>query len=355
MSARSYLYGRGDAEIWALLRDRAFWTLTRTLFDGPPTVCRPSDETQQVAADRALSCELLRRAEDGFDAGRRLVMVPSAALQEAIEAMAPGLDRYVAITSEAVGRLVDAYERTEASRHLPWNRTEHAVIAGMLLDLSVGSQLWLRGEIAQAYDETAVWVFQEKVGQNAFGVQWIQAEARASGFAQLWHQDVERPDLRLPPSAVGALLDQVLDDLPLPPRDRLLLRHLGLIRAADGDRCAIPAFSPPDMERHLLPVLWETASLLVEQAAVPALTEATKVSWWVQRGERSSSRHALVRALLEAGVDRVIAAGVLSPFPAGQASPGWGRWLWAERPGPRTLVAGAFGHGPAPMPVEEGL
>ncbi|HEX7241878.1 MAG TPA: hypothetical protein VF263_16470, partial [Longimicrobiaceae bacterium] len=153
-----------------------------------------------------------------------------------------------------------------------------------------------------------------------------------------------RADLRVPPTAVTALAHLALgDDRPLPPREGLLLRYLGLVEASpDSDRCTVAAFTARDMDEHLLPVLWRAAERLVAEGVLPALEAGRGADWWRQRAGEDSVHHALVRTILERGTDRVVATGSVSPFPAGPAADGWGRWLWAERPGSHTLVAGAF-------------
>jgi hypothetical protein len=57
-----------------------------------------------------------------------------------------------------------------------------------------------------------------------------------------------------------------------------------------------------------------------------------------------ASRHAGVRLILEYGIDRVISAGLIDPFPEGAEIPlHLGRWLWREPAGGPELVAGGFG------------
>ena len=344
---RCYLYGRGEAGVFALMKDPAFLRLLHGFFAGG--AASPASLHEEEAAARAVAAGLLEADGAGYAAGARLVPIPRAALHDAAGRMAPALDTYARIAAEAAPRVREAFGRTEAAALFGWERVEHTLMAGMLLDLSVGSRLWLDGHIRRGYDETLVWAFEESPGRNAFGVQWTPAADEAAGLAQLWHRGVTRAELRAPSSAVAALTRLALGGgEPLPAREGLLLRYLGVVESGPGgERCAVPAFGPADMDEHLLPVLWEAAERLVAEGVLPALEAGRRAAWWAPRAGEDAVHHALVRTVLERGTDRVVETGAVSPFPAGAPPAGWGRWLWAERPGERTLVGGAFEHAAA--------
>jgi hypothetical protein len=343
---RCYLYGRGDAAVSALMKDPAFRRLLPGLFADGTT--RPNGEDESAAALRAAAAGLLVPEGAGYAAGPRLVPIPRSASRDAAERMAPALDRYAEIAAGAAAELRDAFGRTAAAGAFAWERVEHTLVAGMLLDLSVGSRLWLDGHVRRGYDETLVWAFEETPGCNAFGVQWAPAAEEAAGLAQLWHRTVERAELRVPGAAAAALARRAFAGEPLPAREGLLLRYLGLVETGPGgERCAVPAFGADDMEEHLLPLLWRAAEELVAEGVLPALEAGRRAEWWAPRAGEDSVHHALVRTVLERGTDRVVETGGVSPFPAGAAPAGWGRWLWAERAGEHTLVAGAFEHAAA--------
>ena len=165
---------------------------------------------------------------------------------------------------------------------------------------------------------------------------------------------MERGDLRLGGDGVGALLAIARGEAAeVPPRQLLYLRYLGLVQGHGATAgCSFPTFDAAEMEQLLLPPLWHRAEQLVEEAVVPALTTGGAAPWWRDRTDLDSVRHALVRLVLEVGTDRVIDAGVLEPFPRRTPPPAWGRWLWEERSGQRTLVAGAFDDDDAAAPRE---
>jgi hypothetical protein len=340
---RCYVYGQGNAAIFALLKDPAFMRLLAGLFAAG--AARPASGAEEETAVRAAEAGLLSASGADYGAGPRLVPIPRHALRDASARMAPALDRYAAIAGEAAAGLREAYGRTGAAATLPWRQVEHTVVAGMLLDLSVGSRLWLDGHVERGCNDTLVWAFEDAPGVNAFGVQWSAAEGECAGLAQLWHGAVPRAELRVPGSAVASLARLALGDgHPLPPSERLLLRYLGLVEAGPdgGDRCTVATFGAHDMEEHLLPVLWSAAERLVAEGVLPALEAGLRAEWWSPRAGEDAVHHALVRMVLERGTDRVVDTGVVAPFAAGDAGAAWGRWLWAEHPGHPTLVAGGF-------------
>jgi hypothetical protein len=340
--SRCYLYGRGEPAVFSLMKDPAFTRLLRGLYAGG--VALPAQEDERETAARAVDAGLLQGNGSGYTPGPRLVVIPRHAVQDAARRMSPALDRYAEIAAAAAPELRDAYERTAAAAAFAWDRAEHTLMAGMLLDLSVGSRLWLDGHIRRGYDETLVWAFEETPGLNAFGVQWVAAEGETAGLAQLWHRGVQRTDLRISPPAVRELARLALGDDPPPSgKERLLLRYLGFTETAEGgERSRVPAFSAAEMDELLLPVLWRSAGRLVAEGVLPALEAGRAAPWWSPRAGSDSVHHALVRTVLELGTDRVVDTGGIAPFPTGTAGTEWGRWVWAERPGPRTLVAGAF-------------
>ncbi len=342
MNGRFYLYGRGDAALAEILRAPAFTQLVNHLFAGATT--RPSNDAERRVAAQAERLGLFALRGQELTPGPRLVVVPQTATQEAIQRMASALRCYGELASAAASELRRAYENTAAAGSWAWSRAEHAIVAGMLLDLSVGSRLWLDGHVRRAYDETLVWAFADPVGNNPFGVCWTAAAGESAGLAQLWHGAVERSDLRISREAVLALVQLVWGGHPLAPPERLLLRYLQLIAGSEADRPALVCFSADDMEQCLLPVLWRSAEQLVAAAVLPALAAASGPGSWWQGRTGDTYRHALVRMVLDLGIDQAVAAGALTAFPTGRVGAHWGRWLWLERTGARTLVAGAFSH-----------
>lgn len=305
---------------------------------------RPASAEEENAAARAVAAGLLDGAGPAFVAGSRLVAIPRAAGREAAARMAPAIGRYGAFAAAAAADLRQAYQATASARRFSWAEVEHVLVAGMLLDLSVGSRLFLGGQVERGYDETLVWAFEETPGANPFGVQWVAAEGEAAGLAQLWHSAVERPELKVSVSAVRTLV-RLGEAGPSPePKDLLLLRYLGFATVCEaGDRPAVAGFSDQEMGELLLPKLWSAARQLVGEAVLPALEAGGAGGWWRDQPAASATGHALVRAALELGTDAALAAGAMAAFPRGRPSASWGRWFWREAPGPFTLVAGSFG------------
>lgn len=344
---RFYLYGKGRPEVRSLIDAAPFRESVRALAERRPP-CRR--DLEQVA-EQAVRCGLLAPG-DVLAPGPGLVVVPRAAERAARRLMSPALERYVAIAGEAVGDLERAYAGTAAARRFGWHEVCHALAAGMLLDLAVGSELYRSGRIRRRPWETVVWAFEEVSASNSFGVQWLGAEnggeagnrgqAERCGFGQLWHCAVERPPLALAASGVRQLSDLALG-AGGDQRELLYLRYLKLVeRRRDGFHLRFPAFSVTEFERLMTP-LASGAGRLVAEAVEPALAALAADPWWRARQERDACLHAGVRLVLEYGVDRVVDSGRLPPFPRGSDVPAaWGRWLWMEPATSDALVAGAF-------------
>jgi hypothetical protein len=337
---RLYLYGRADVELWSLLEGAELQNVVGDHLAGREA---RSDGAGTVP-DAALIRGLL--ADDGgcYVPGARMVLVPAGPEREVRQLMEPLLDRYAEVAAAVIPRLRRAYEATAAAYRFTWEQVSHALVAGMLLDLAVGSELWRSGWIRRQHWETAVWAFERVSAANAFGVRWVGDTAGRCGFAQLWHRDVKRPNLRLDEGMVALLGRLAAGNRPTaaPPKSLLYLRYVKLLEQQDRElRLAVPAFDAGDFDRLLVPMVAGARSLVAE-AVAPALERAMAHSWWGRQGDQGSHCHAAVRLMLEYGIDRVIAEGLLAPFPRGAAEPAWGRWVWVESGGPLTLVAGAF-------------
>lgn len=350
---RFYLYGKGQPEVASLLNDARFRDLVRALAERRS----PRQADFQEVAQRAVRCALLA-ANGSLEPGPGLVLVPRGAEGAARRLTAPALGRYCEIAGEAIRDLERAYRDTAARRRFAWHEVCHALAAGMLLDLAVGSELYLAGRIERQPWETVVWAFEKVSASNSFGVRWLGAEhcgrrengdaahhgdgAERCGFGQLWHRAVERPPLALSTSAVRQLY-RVACGAPPDERELLYLRYLNLVeRRQDGYRLCVPAWPAADFERLRAP-LAAGARRLVDEALSPALAALLEHPWWRQRRGHDACLHAGVRLVLEYGIDRVVQAGHLPPFPRGSEVPAaWGRWLWAEPETGPGLVAGAF-------------
>ena len=171
MSGRSYLYGRGDPELWGLLRDGRFGRLLYRFFSADGAAAM--DAAEEDLARRATARGLLTGPSTALAPGPRLVLIPRQACDAVIARLEPVLGRYVGAAGDAAAALAGAFADTAAARRFRWADVAHSLVAGMLLDLSVGSRLWLGGQILRAFDESVVWVFEEVPGRNAFGVQWV--------------------------------------------------------------------------------------------------------------------------------------------------------------------------------------
>lgn len=338
---RMNLYGLSTPEIVGLMRDDAFRAWVRQLFASGEI---PVPEEASALLERALHHGLLVADGGRCRPGSRLVLVPAVAEGDLAALLAPALERYVGVAAAVVDELEEAYSHTAVSHRFPWPEVSHAVSAGMFLDLAMGGELIRAGEIQRQVDETVVWAFEQISAENSLGVELsgAQSEERLV-FAQLWHCRLTRPSVRLT-EAHRRLLASLAADVQraaLDPESRLYLGYLGLLRKVESAwRPGIPYFGPADSER-LLPLLRRGAAQLVRSAVVPALDLLAGHPWWGDRAADDRYRHAAVRLILEYGIDRVVAAGLLAPFPEqGKVVAAWGRWLWQDPPAGLSLVPG---------------
>lgn len=307
---------------------------------GGEALLRPdAKDIIRALADRGVPVALESnglRFDDGF------VTLPAAAAEVFTQAVATRLDDYADAASAALPQLRGAFLRTRPAQRFDWEHVEHAVVAGMFLDLAIGSCLWKAGLIRRRYDDTVVWAIDSAPSRNSFGVQWIGSRIRRCAVAQLWHVDVPRPALRLAEADVRWLCTAARGgDVAGDPRMLLRLRYFGFVsRSDDTLHVRIPALVPSDCE-HLFSVLAECAMRLVQRVVRPLLANVERLQPGVPMA-RDSYRHVLIRLLLEAGIDRVVASGLCEPFPKGVPPAEWGRWLWEESACGHSLVAGAF-------------
>lgn len=336
-----YMFGDALPEIWSLLSDTDFRMLVERLFQNGKAAV---PEAPPACFELAQRLGFLAVEGSVYRAGTRLVPIPSIAERDLPELMRPVLAHYVEIVEEVTSDLRMAYESTEAGRCFPWAEVCHSVVAGMFLDLAMGSQLVRSGTIpGLLVGETVIWAFERISALNGFGVQSVASTAPRLLFAQLWHRRTRITSERLSIPHVQALARVAFsgEGASLPPRELLYLRHLRLVRRAGSSfKIQVPAFEPA-AARQLLAVLVPAAKRLEEDAVNPALDRLFNHPWWQPRGQEDSFRHAAVRLILEYGIDRVIASRLLAPFPeSGDLPASWGRWLWSEPDGPDTLMPG---------------
>lgn len=323
------LFGESKPEIVSLMRDFGFQELVRRLFlCEMPSI--PADNADLFT--RAVRLRLLTtHGGREYQAGPHLVPIPASAEQDLPDLIRPILAHYVGIASHFAAKLRAAYEGTRASERFAWSEVSHSLVAGMFLDLAMGREVLLRGQIAQrAAGDPIVWAFENVSAENAYGVQRIFADGNGSCLAQLWHREILRDVVQLKGPQVSTLLRIAGGEQPeRASAEVLYLRYLKLLRTTGPSlQVQVPFFGLSDAEK-LQAALTPGAEQLVNEAVVPALESIASHPWWREKIHLEGYRHAAIRLILEYGVDRVIASKVLEPFPKnGELSFSWGRWLW---------------------------
>lgn len=334
---RRYLYGHADPAFHQLLDDPVLERLLRAWRSSGP---RQGESTEVEAENPEEAAHLVDAGLVAEEAGElrpgpRLAVVGRQAERDFRTAVAPALDAYLTAVAATVPRLRRAYGDTTPADRFPWEAVSHTLVAGLLLDLAVGARLDFAEKVKESQGNAVVWAFEAVSAGNAFGVQWVGSPDNLRGVAQLWHVAVERPALRLSRPAAELLVRRVLGEtVDTTSRHWLFLKFLGFLQRGEP---TVPAFRPEDSERLLEPLM-EGGDRLVREAVRPALEAASRLPRWAAVEDDPGPRHAAVRLILEYGVDTVLDAGLLEPFPRGRPAPAWGRWIWIEEgPTPRLL------------------
>lgn len=343
-----YLFGDNDPQVAALLQEQGFRYLVHELFadEEPGLPSQPSPVWED-----AIRLDLLASNGERYRAGRRLVLIPAMAERGLVDLLRPALERYVEVAAATAADLRAAYTQTAAAERFAWSQVSHTVVAGLFLDLAMGREVLRSGLSLQTIGDTVIWAFQGVSAENAFGVfAFLARPPQRALFAELWHRRARRSELRMNPSLVAMLLRIARgEQAGGSPKELLYLKHLKLVRSVGSTlQLQVPAFAISDTERLLAP-LTEGARRLVAEAIVPALDLLKDCHvWWRERVRHEAYRHAAIRLVLEYGIDHVISAGVCDPFPPADRVPvEWGRWLWEEPEGPRTVIP------PLPSPKSE--
>jgi len=335
-----YLFGDHNPRVAALLQERSFRHLVHDLF----TTEEPDLPSQPPPVwEDATRLELLASDGERYRAGRRLVLIPATAERGLADLLRPALARYVDVTAAVGAELRAGYGQTAAAERFTWSQVGHSMLAGLFLDLATGREISRSGISCQTAGDTVLWVFQGVSAENSFGVTAVPAgPPHRALFAELWHHRARRTEPRMSRSSLVAVLLRIArgERAAGSPEELLYLKHLKLVRTVGGSlQLQVPAFGAADAERLLVP-LTEGARQLVAEAIVPALDILEdRHGWWRERIRHQAYRHAAVRLVLEYGIDHAISAGVCDPFlQAARLPVEWGRWLWEEPEGARTVI-----------------
>jgi hypothetical protein len=344
-SFRIYLFGRAEPPLAAAIADPGFHRVVRRMAGAGRCAAGEVEGVAETALAGWTAAGLLAREGEFLAPGRKLVLVSAAAERELFALAGESIDRYLGIAGATVPRLRAAYRGCAAARRWGWPEVEHAVVAGMLLDLSVGREFEILGRVQRERGANVVWAFERVSAVEGIGVVWAEEAAAHWGIGQIWHVAVQREPVRLGAAMVElvgrAALGQPLAEAAA---DLLYLRYHRLLqRAADRWEVAWPTFVPADVER-LSPPLVAGGRRLLAAAILPVMARLDDHPWWRRARQDEAYRHAVLRLMLDYGTDRVFDAGLVAPAPRGEAPPAWGRFVWLGRRGdalPRSVDAEA--------------
>lgn len=334
---RCYLFGQGDPALGKLVASPEWRALVKALLESDGRLALEA-AADFAGLDEAVAVGLCRR-EDGFvSAGPKLDLVRESDIEAFRGVFQPFLASYLAILQRALPRLESAFGECRTGRDFAWPQVAHGVVAGILMDLSVGGHLQLYERLSASRGPTLVCAFETLPGGNAFGVRWMAG--RRSEFLELWHQGLRREPLALKPQVCELLRDVALGQHAGQP-EILWLRHLKLVTGRGrGLRPNLPTFFAPDA-LPLIETAQEVAREITDRAVSPALRASAR-GGGVGAGDPGGISFAGARLVLELATDAAVEARLLPAFPATDEAPeNWGRWLWIrleEGPSLRDLL-----------------
>ena len=327
---RCYLFGLATPALVEAIRDPAFLALLGALGSSDSAAATELDEAVGARLAAWTDAGLVARADGRLVPGRTLLLVPWEAEREVFSLTGAEIDRYLGIVAATVPALRRAFESSSTARRWSWEEVAHAVVAGMLMDLSVGREFRILSRVHATRGESVVWAFGNVSATRGVGVAWAESSSGDWGAGQLWHLAVRRAPIKLSSAMVDVLGRLALGEpVARPSAELLYLRHQRLVSEKErGHEVQWPTFQPGDTGL-LSAALFAGGRRLLREAILPAIERLADHPWWCRQRDDDSYRHALLRLALDYGTDRVFDAGLLSPPPAaGVPPPAWGRWLW---------------------------
>ena len=267
--------------------------------------------------------------------GEKLTFVEARLTRRLLDIAGEAARVYAQVLADERASLEALMPMLEVSGPSPrWCDVAHLLVAGLVIDLGVRSELLSQGLIAEQPDDFWVWAFEGGTGtRNAFGVQlWEGGEAV---FGQLWHRGLRRSGELKVDDADVELLRVACESgglraaaLPVGQHTRTvkLAFYRLLVKRGGTYVLNVPAL----VGAGGLAVCAEVrriARALLARAVAPAMSEAE--GEYRADGFRQvagNHRHAFARLLLERAADEVVAAGLLPAFPD-SAPHNWGAWL----------------------------
>jgi hypothetical protein len=328
---RLILYGAEDAGLRHLMGDQLFIAAINEI--ARRGRCENGRE-MLAACERSLDFGLLQRVDSALVPGPNLVLVDSEAESGLAAALQLDLGVYAGILHEALPALRSVYETLPAAQLFGWSEVVHTIVAGFVMDLGVGREVYRQGYgLREDTTRSVLWAFAGQGPVNPFGVQCQRCAEGDGGLSQLWHRTVTRPRLQATSELVTELLllaNGTLADVS--GASWLLLRQQRIVeRRPSGFALLIPSFDAAALH-HLQQVCDGVAAKIVSQAIVPVLRRCSALYGWTQLDRTPCVQHAALRLILEKATDRLVDAEILASFPtAASVAPSWGRWLWSER------------------------
>ena len=178
---RVYLFGRAEPALAEAIGDARFQRALKAM--AATQVCAGGDLDAEAAAGVAgwVDAGLLARDGDRLRPGRKLVLVSRRAEEELFSLSGADLDRYLGIVAAVVPRLTAAWDLTSAAARWPWAEVAHAVVGGLLLDLSVGREFEILRRVRSARGESVVWAFEGVSAEQGIGVVWAEGPRETGG------------------------------------------------------------------------------------------------------------------------------------------------------------------------------
>jgi hypothetical protein len=286
--------------------------------------------------DALVAQSLFERSGRSLRFGRKLIFINRITTTQLLSIANKVSQAYARIIGDELIKLKSFIPLIKTNNYRPdWTDVAHSIVAGLIIDLGVRSEMLSAGIIIEQPDDFWVWTFEGGTGsRNSFGVQvWI-AQNSPGVFDHLWHKGMRRvSDLKIDGADV-TLMQDIFERrgegsiLTNAQHERAVkLAFYGLLAKPGKEYVVnVPVLAGSAGKAICFEITRISATILT-QAVVPAMSEAEKVfrtAGLTRIGD--NHRHAFARLLLECSIDQVIERGLVPEFPV-LAKNNWGAWL----------------------------
>ncbi|MBT9167866.1 MAG: hypothetical protein DDT19_01209 [Syntrophomonadaceae bacterium] len=282
--------------------------------------------------------DFLKEVRGAYIPGDKLVIVRDGVLQKLALCAEESAESYAAVLAGEIPKLRRLYESMYAAtvQGYTWTRVCHVIVAGLLMDVVVGQQIYHSVADSNRYPKAWIWVFCEPASRTSmrFGVHILYRGDRRIGLGYLWYDlasssglIVNEEDIEF----ISILLQGSQRCIDREAFARAILKlayHRIVKRAPRGYSITVPVFYEGEITK-LLKTAVRIANQVIPNIVVPSLMRLQDliekeniITYTVQQ--------LFYRFLMESALTRLVAQGCLARLtPA--ASPAE-FWIWMGDP-----------------------